>query len=238
MNTIGYGDYNQQQKPMSYNTGLMNGKVTWPMANSYNTYFENQNYKPFQPMEPKMPASSNYYFDSGIRMPFGNQQQKFQPYATQELFQYQQPFDSYKNNNNKPQNYPQYQDYSYQYNNLGKNYYTNNYPKKYADTKYSQQQTSSKSRASTSFHYPRNSYTGSCYACPSCQDCSTKSYCQGCPSCKKLSCDEKPKKEAKYLDSIDSLIEEFGKKTKGAIRFLVNKLNCYVTHIYEKKPKA
>ena len=96
---------------------------------------------------------------------------------------------------------------SYQYSppNLDNNY----------DYNYGQNYYSSSPSTQSSPQYPRNSFTGSCYACQNCQQCSDKSYCQGCKKCKTLTCKKKPPVEEKYLDPIDTLVEEFGRKTKG-----------------------
>ena len=83
-------------------------------------------------------------------------------------------------------------------------YYDQNYRSSYPSTYYY-----------SNDQFPHNSYTGSCYACQNCQQCTMQAYCQGCSKCQTLPCNKKRPKKVKYMDPIDTLVEEFGRKTHG-----------------------
>jgi hypothetical protein len=113
----------------------------------------------------------------------------------------------YNNKNNYYNTKPGYYNTKPGYYNTRRSYYDRRYD----------QRNSPYRQTNSGPQYPRNSYLGSCYACQNCQQCSEQAYCQGCPKCKELPCNKKPPKEERYMDPIDSLVEEFGKKTKGMI---------------------
>lgn len=202
-----------QLSPNYYNTAYMNnqspGKTNYP----YNGYYGNQNYNNYlynpvnhgQPGGGKDRSPISYGFN--LRSAPRNAVESPQP------LQRQQP----PRNNYGSIVDAQYRDYSstglptYDYYNNKNHFNTrNNY-----DSRYNHQRYLPYRKAYSGSQFPRNSYLGSCYACQNCQQCSEQAYCQGCPKCKQLPCDKKPPKEEQYMDPIDSLVEEFGKKTKG-----------------------
>ena len=199
----------------------------------YNSYYGNQDYynyyyqaspgRPGQPIggQPR-PSGKNYGYKP--KSPPGNAGKRPQPaarpqpatgsYGSLMNTQYQ----DYRNRN-RQKSYNDYYKNSF-YGNNKNNYYNlgNTYNSRngyYNPMYYDQQYSAYRQPYNNDPQYPRNSYFGSCYACQNCQQCSEQAYCQGCPKCKQLPCSKKPPKEEKYLDPIDSLVEEFGRKTKG-----------------------
>ncbi|XP_028394461.1 uncharacterized protein LOC114518651 [Dendronephthya gigantea] len=217
-----YNGFNQAGTN-SYNTGYMNdnylGKTNYPYYGTYGNqgYYNYYNQpiqkhpfqrgggqdRSFQSMSRQRPAQTNYGYKPWLSARKPVKRPAARPYPPKNRFQYSQ----YRDSNRNPQ-----RNYNNYYNNLNGNYNTRN---NYYDTRYYNQVNSPSGQSNTGLQYPRNSYLGSCYACQNCQECSERAYCQGCPKCKQLSCSKKPPKEEKYLDPIDSLVEEFGKKTKG-----------------------
>ena len=226
-NQPSYSNYGYNQAN-SHNTAYINDNGPRKTNYPYYGYYGNQDYY-------------NYYNPSSQRRPAQTMRSQARPFSTN-YYGYK-PRSSPRNPAKRPRpaarphlprnNYgslvnAQYRDYSNRYpqrnyndfyNN--RNYYNprNNYyydaRNGYYDTRYHDQRYSPYRQSYRPYQYPRNSYLGSCYACQNCQQCSEQAYCQGCPKCKELPCNKRPAKEERYLDPIDSLVEEFGKKTKG-----------------------
>ena len=192
------------------------GKTNYP----YYGYYGNQNYY-------------NYYNQPGKRLPAQTMGRQARP-SSRNYYGYKPkspPRNPVKRPRPAARPYPprsnygslvnaQYRDYSKKYPQRNYNdYYNNrnyyNTRNNYYDSRYYNQRYSPYGQTNRPSQYPRNSYLGSCYACQNCQQCSEQAYCQGCPKCNVLPCSKKPAREEKYMDPIDSLVEEFGKKTKG-----------------------
>ena len=166
--------------------------------------------RPFQSIARQRPTQTNYGSKPWLSASDPVKRPATRPYPPRES--YGNPMSNqYQDGDRNPQR--NYNDYNY-YNTPNGYYDTRN---NHYDTKYFNQENSPSSQTNRGFQYPRNSYLGSCYACQNCQQCSEQAYCQGCPKCKQLPCGKKPPKEEKFMDPIDSLVEEFGKKTKGML---------------------
>ena len=196
-----YNSYYGNQNYYNYN---YQGRQAQPIGGQARPFLTNYRYKPRSPPRNagKSPQAAN------------RPQPPAKNYGSLMNTQYR----DYKNRNPQ-QSYNDYYKNGFYDNKNNYNYNARNSynPRNgYYDPRYYSQQYSPHTQPyNNGPQYPRNSYLGSCYACQNCQQCSEQAYCQGCPKCNALPCNKKPPKEEKYLDPIDSLIEEFGKKTKG-----------------------